>query len=249
MKAIFFLVFLFLAGCGNQPMKPTDEKIREESLIPASAFTPVSPLKRKILALARSEWVYFGQQNVVYQEAGESIPHVGFWEDDDVAHIYRVNRYWQAVGMPWITGKDCQQPWSAAFISWVMSTAGVPEEQFPPASAHWVYLTQIISKSDRPYRSFVPRVIKEYKPQPGDLICASRGFLAIPLIHDPTQVGLLKNAKIHCDIVLERKGQTLEAIGGNVRNSVSKSILTLDQDGYLQPTPSRPWFLVIENRL
>lgn len=246
MKVIFFpvfLVFLILAGCGNQPMKPTDEKSREES------FTPVSPFKTKILAIARAEWVYFGQQNVVYQEAGESIPHVGFWEDDDVAHSYRVNRYWQAVSRPGITGRDCQQPWSAAFISWVMSAAGVPEEQFPPASAHWVYLTKIISKSARLYRSFVPRAIKEYKPQPGDLICASRGFLTLPFIPDPTQMVLLENTKIHCDIVLERKGQTLEAIGGNVRNSVSKSILTLDQDGYLQPTPGRAWFLVIENRL
>ncbi|MBM4202139.1 MAG: DUF2272 domain-containing protein, partial [Gammaproteobacteria bacterium] len=29
----------------------------------------------------------------------------------------------------------------------------------------------------------------------------------------------------------------------------SKSILTLDGNGYLQPVKRRPWFLVIENRL
>jgi hypothetical protein len=57
------------------------------------------------------------------------------------------------------------------------------------------------------------------------------------------------NAKLHCDIVVETKGQTLQAIGGNVRNSVSKTILTLSQKGYLQFTRPRPWFLIIENRL
>jgi hypothetical protein len=52
-----------------------------------------------------------------------------------------------------------------------------------------------------------------------------------------------------CDIVVETKGQTLQAIGGNVRNSVSKTILTLSAEGYLQITSHRPWFLIIENRL
>lgn len=37
--------------------------------------------------------------------------------------------------------------------------------------------------------------------------------------------------------------------GGNVRNSVSKTILTLSPEGYLQVTSPRPWFLIIENRL
>jgi len=41
----------------------------------------------------------------------------------------------------------------------------------------------------------------------------------------------------------------LQAIGGNVRNSVSKTILTLSPDGYVQFTRSRPWVLIIENRL
>jgi hypothetical protein len=48
---------------------------------------------------------------------------------------------------------------------------------------------------------------------------------------------------------VETKGQTLQAIGGNVRNSVSKTILTLSPEGYLQFTSHRPWFLIIENRL
>ena len=40
-----------------------------------------------------------------------------------------------------------------------------------------------------------------------------------------------------------------QAIGGNVRNSVSRTVLTLSPDGYLQYSRPRPWFLIIENRL
>jgi hypothetical protein len=49
--------------------------------------------------------------------------------------------------------------------------------------------------------------------------------------------------------VVNKNGRTLEAVGGNVRNSVSKSVLELDDRGRLKPVPRRPWFLIMENRL
>jgi hypothetical protein len=49
--------------------------------------------------------------------------------------------------------------------------------------------------------------------------------------------------------VVRKSGQTLEVIGGNVRNSVSKSTLELDGAGRLRAVPRRPWFLILENRL
>ena len=51
------------------------------------------------------------------------------------------------------------------------------------------------------------------------------------------------------DLVTGRKGNILAAVGGNVRNSVSKSLFTLTSKGRLQPTERRPWFVVLENRL
>jgi hypothetical protein len=60
---------------------------------------------------------------------------------------------------------------------------------------------------------------------------------------------LLYSWRMHCDIVVETSGQTLQAIGGNVRNSVSKTIMTLSPDGYVQFSRARPWVLIVENRL
>ncbi len=95
----------------------------------------------------------------------------------------------------------------------------------------------------------MPHTIREYKPKRGDLICAHRGVGFWGEADELPQPEALESAKLHCDIVVETDGRTLQAIGGNVRNSVSKSILTLSPEGYLQPVPHRPWFLVIENRL
>jgi hypothetical protein len=40
----------------------------------------------------------------------------------------------------------------------------------------------------------------------------------------------------------------LESIGGNVRNSVSKTVRQIGADGLLPKSGDRPWVLVVEDR-
>jgi predicted small lipoprotein YifL len=249
-KLLLLLILSSLAACGSAPSKrPQESPAPPAPQARPSAAEKISAdsWKYKIIELAKEEWIYFGQQKVVIDADEESIPHVGIWEDDDYPHSERINRYWRAVGKSRLSGNDCSQPWSAAFISWVMQEAGVPESLFPRADAHKTYLSHFINRSNSPGSALVPHTIKEYKPQPGDLICANRGrgYFGEVVEEIPDRL----NAKLHCDIVVQTDGQTLQAIGGNVRNSVSKTLLTLDQQGYLQLSSHRPWFLVIENRL
>jgi len=250
-KPLLLIVLLTLAACGSAHKKAPQA---EAPATQASTPPPETPAtlaadswKYKIVELAKEEWVYFGQQKVIVDGDEESIPHVGIWEDDDFPHSDRINQYWRAVGMNRLTGNDCKEPWSAAFISWVMQAAGVPGSLFPPASSHRVYLSHFIDRAQRPDALLIPHTIQEYKPRPGDLICANRGRGYFGEVVEEVPEKL--NAKLHCDIVVQTDGHTLQAIGGNVRNSVSKTVLTLNQDGYLQLSSHRPWFLVIENRL
>jgi hypothetical protein len=231
------MVCLFFVSCGGNPPPYST----------SGAIPPVS-LKKRILALSISEWIYFGRQIVVFKDHEESIPHVGLWEDDD-SRAFRINQYWRAVDRADLTGYDCQQPWSAAFVSWVMHTSGVPEEQFQAADAHWIYLNHWLRQAKDHKGSFIPRTLKEYPPRPGDLICANRDSTEWVFNPDTPYQELPEHIKLHCDIVVNRKGHTLEAIGGNVRNSVSKIILKLDKNGLLQPSSKRHWFMVVENRL
>ncbi len=251
-KLVLVLVCLALAGCASSKKKA--ESIPAQSQSVAKAEKPVSPemsdLKKSIVSLAKQEWDYFGRQTVVLDGEEESIPRVGKWEDDADAYAYRVNEYWRAVGKPQLTGNNCSQPWSAAFVSWIMRAAGVPWYEFRSSEAHWGYLSRIMANSDDPYASFVPRNVTEYSPRPGDLICATRGHSAPPPLpgENPRSV-LYEHTKLHCDIVVERAGDSLGAIGGNVRNSVSKTLLKLNKNGMVQPSQRRPWFMVLENRL
>jgi hypothetical protein len=251
-KPLLILLFLALTGCGSAPKKPMQPEAQPKAQESQPSVDHSKPLrvgsrKYKIVQTAINEWVYFGQQKVVIDVNEESIPHVGIWEDDDYSHSDRINQYWRAVGKYQLSGNDCKAPWSAAFISWIMQTAGVPEYLFPPASAHHSYLNHLLANAHNPYATLIPHTIQEYKPKPGDLICANRGKDTPIKVSEGLPDSL--NSRLHCDIVVETKDQTLQAIGGNVRNSVSKTILTLSSDGYLQFTKSRLWFLIIENRL
>lgn len=210
---------------------------------------PSPALKAAMIGRATQEWHYFGRQTVVFRGSEESIPHVGDWEDDDASHSNRVALYWRAAGKTGLNGEDCQKPWSAAFISWVMQSAGVPQSQFTPTTAHWVYLSRFVQGAALPGRYFVPRRISEYSPEPGDLICASRGHSHLSWGEGPISTAALEGMSAHCDLVVSKTGRTLEAIGGNVRNSVSKSSLELDPQGRLQPVRKRPWIMIIQNRL
>jgi hypothetical protein len=174
---------------------------------------------------------------------------VGLWEDEDYAHSERVNQYWRAAGKPKLNGWKCQQPWSPAFNSWLVGHAGVSDSQFPPVAAHWVYLARLIEASDLPGRYFVPRNVSTYRSTPGDIICASTEIPQSSARVGQVQPWTLQDTRTHCELVAKTSGRTLEAIGGNVRNSVSRSLLERDADGHLQPVPHRPWFLVLENRL
>jgi hypothetical protein len=247
-----FISLLNLAACSSAPQKPaqSEEQPKEQKTQPQdlrSESLPVYSRKYKIMKAALNEWLYFGQQKVVIDGDEESIPHVGVWEDDDYNHSNRINLYWRAVGNYRLSGYNCKEPWSAAFISWIMQVAGVPDYLFPPAATHRSYLNHFLANAHKPYAAWIPHTIQKYRPKPGDLICAKRGK-AIPTDVIEELPDLL-NSKLHCDIVVETKGETLQAIGGNVRNSVSKTILTLSPEGYLQFTRHKPWFLIIENRL
>lgn len=217
---------------------------------PIGSPPPPDPsLKRAIMARALREWEFFGRQTVVIQGNEESIPHVGAWEDDDSRHSGRVSVYWRTVGKSSLSGMDCQQPWSAAFMTWVMRSAGVPEEQFPNSSAHWIYMANMINQAGLPDRYFVPRRVRDYSPRLGDLVCAYRGSDRPPSNDGYTSSWMLPGTNSHCDLVVGKNGASLDVVGGNVRNSVSKTTLELDAQGHLKPGARRPWFLILENRL
>ena len=83
-----------------------------------------------MVLLAVAEWFRFGQQTMIFSREGKPRTEIAGVKERDAAQ--RINDYWKSVGRPNLSGLDTEVPWSAAFISWDIESAGVPRDQFCP---------------------------------------------------------------------------------------------------------------------
>jgi predicted chitinase len=178
--------------------------------------------------VALAEWEKFGGQT--YDAAGHAL-HIGHKEGEDPYYRY-VGEYWKdGVENDTLTGRDHSVPWSAAFISWVMRSAGAGG-RFTYSPQHSVYIFRAIKDllQARPQASYYCYQLREWKPQVGDLVCWARRD-GIDYHH---QNG--GDYPGHCDVVVEVGGEEVQIVGGNVGNSVTKRPLKLTEGGFLRPT-------------
>lgn len=147
-------------------------------------------------------------------------------------------------------------PWSAAFISYLMKTAGFSAAEFAFSDSHFVYVQAALeaSAAEAAGRStryaFRACDVRTTRPRAGDLLCATRGdsgvvrfdALGSAIAAHPPGLGF----PMHCDLVVraDRGGDAkLESIGGNVVQSVTLTRMTLNadkvlSDGYITRAPA-----------
>lgn len=117
-----------------------------------------------------------------------------------------------------------RDPWSAAFVSWVMCEAGLgARSQFERSIAHRDYIDQAIRARDGKdmQSAFVAYDMGEAEINPGDLLCSGSRPDYRTIDQRRRQMG--DGARTHCDIVVQvnsPQGRIL-TIGGNVRGTVS----------------------------
>jgi len=173
-------------------------------------------------------------------EPGADATIAGYWSATPQGPrvIAGQNRAWKAPGgdsVSWV------EPWSAAFISWVMCEAGLGDPaQFARSAAHITYIDQAIRARGgmAPDAAYVAYDAGDAPLNPGDLLCNSRDGTQYHTLADARQAFGM-NAATHCDVVvkLDERNRRVLVIGGNVLSSVSLTILPLrrDRTRYLRP--------------
>jgi len=232
------MISFMLVACSSNPPNTAQRR----ATVQAVATPAVPPKRETLLAVTQAEWDFFGRQQIDMRQEPLSAPRLGLLEDEGAA-VPRIGLYWQAVGENF-TGADTQQPWSAAFISYLMQSAGVAANDFLFSDAHFNYLAFLKARQSKANPLFVLRPVATEVVTPGDLICASRDSNTINSIDD-----IRPGLPGHCDLVFEVHPEQGWAgvIGGNVFNSVSESLIPLDADGHVLPFARRPWFVVVKN--
>jgi hypothetical protein len=248
------LCVALLAGAGCAASRP-------DAHVPPFARVPYAPFsRREAVAIALREWRAFGapvndtppdpQRTVAEDAKPERQP--GLWQ--------RVGEYWwlgqdaghkesawtgkhDAQGEVFPASSDGDFAWSAAFVSYVMRTAGAGDG-FPYAAAHWTYVNAardaspgVRLRAERP---------EAYAPRPGDLICMGRLWSTYVRYDDlPTEFAG------HCDVVVDTAPGTLTVVGGNVDDAVGAKHVPVTDDGMLATPDGQivdtryPWFVVI----
>lgn len=217
-------------------------------------------LRERLRHIALQEWTLWGrgrwqvQTNTVERPAGTELR-----AEHEPAYVARVLHYWYSFkgGRDFAAERTLFKdgsllPWSAAFISYLMKTSGIGADQFPPNESHWAYIRAILEAPNP--RGFEALDASAQAPEEGDLICAPR---ETEPQRNKSFAQLLRMSRkereqgqpYHCDLVLNVTPQTVEALGGNVYESVMLSVVERDDRGLLKPSAERPWSVLLRNHL
>ncbi len=206
----------------------------------------------KIVSIANDEWNFFGKQtqnNDLPVEKGRQEGDEGYWQ--------RVVQYWkEGVGNSGVNSRSLvmsnKKPWSAVFISYVFKKAGAATA-FPYSAIHSSYIKHAIKnrKNGNLNSSLVGYKVTEYSPEIGDLICAPREpDLAVTYDNALSYRNSDRDPQFasHCDVVVSVGNSSIDVIGGNVSDSVTKNTVKTNA-GKVIAGPERKWFVVIQNNL
>lgn len=197
---------------------------------------------------------------VVADEANPPLPaprqarplsRIGRWESDPGTYAV-VAGYWSATpDGPKVLGRQNRQwrqgegelnwvePWSAAFVSWVMCESGLDRrEAFERDISHRVYVDQAIRATDgrEPQAAYEAHDPGQRPLIPGDLLCNSRGRWRYESVAD-RRPDMDQYAALHCDVVVRVFDDRVAVIGGNVVQGVTLTLIPLTGEGAAFPRP------------
>ncbi|MSO77563.1 MAG: DUF2272 domain-containing protein [Alphaproteobacteria bacterium] len=279
------LLALILGACMERPPLVEDARApyghladRPESPTHLPPFTraPVSrgggPIfsRSAAVAIALREWAMFGRQKAAFEpgaveDSERNEASEGYWQ--------RIGEYWW-LGLPAherrrrstgihdsdgneTVSPEARDPWSAAFISYVMRMAGA-RERFAYSGAHRVYITAAKRHRDMggPDAPILAHPPDGHSPKPGDLVCHSRGnaqAITLDMLPDRLPAELAERWESHCDLVTAVGLDSIDVVGGNVGNAVALRRAPIDATGRLVcerpdlcPAPGLRWLAVIE---
>ncbi len=188
--------------------------------------TPASESKEKLIAEIMGEWSRFDNGN-----GKETVdPYYKF-----------VGEMWNRVNFGDLDGRNDDWPWSAAFISFVVSNAGYNNFKFSAAHAKYINQSIVAKNANDVTKDFWGFRLNEHKPELGDMVCFWRKR---ETKYDDASIS--DSFPSHADIIVEILDHKVRAIGGNVSNSVSDTLYSLNGDGFL--TNEKNLFAIMQNR-
>lgn len=184
----------------------------------------VSDARERLVRATVAEWVRGdrGKRKEHHEDEGKKEEY-----NQDYSEI--VGEYWKNIGYD-LDGNDRGWPWSAAFISWCIETAGGYDD-FKQAAAHSRYVHQAIDRRENDKSgSFWGFRLNEHKPEIGDIVCMARGDFSATYDYAKGHNAYAS----HCDIVIAIRDDHVSTLGGNILHNVDRKTFKTNSSGYLR---------------
>lgn len=168
-----------------------------------------------------------------------------FTNEADPLLCKQIKKWTQDIGFQF---QSCTSvPWSAVFVSWCVKQAGAAKSEFRFAMAHSEFVNQAIKNAVNQVGVFRGREISAHAPRVGDIIQYNRGGNSFNFAFAKTHTSYISHSVIVVEIGQDNQGGFAFCIGGNESDSVRRSVVRLDAQGFVKQRPGNPFICVIED--
>ena len=187
-----------------------------------------STFARKLAAVAQ-------QQHTKFQFTNEADPTL----------CKQIKKWTKDIGFSF-TG--CTEvPWSAVFISWCVKQAGASKAEFKFAMAHSVFVNQAIKNGLNATGVFRGFDITAQKPAVGDIVQNNRRGNNFDFTFARTHSQYESHSVIVVEIGQDAEGGFAFCVGGNENDSVRRTVIRLNSNGFIKQRDGNPFICVIKN--
>lgn len=168
-----------------------------------------------------------------------------FTNEADPALCKQIQRWTEDIGFPF---NSCTGvPWSAVFISWCVKQAGATKAEFKFAMAHAVFVHQAIKNASNGQGVFHGLDITAHQPGVGDIIQNNRGGNRFDFAFARTHTSYLSHSAIVIEIGQDTQGHFAFCVGGNESDSIRRTVVRLNAQGFVKQRDGNPFICVIKN--
>jgi hypothetical protein len=138
-------------------------------------------------------------------------------------------------------------PWSAVFISWCVKQAGASKKDFKFANQHSVFVHQAIKNADAGTGVFHGFKFNAKVPAIGDIIQNNRLKNNFNFDFARKNADYSSHSVIVIETGVDAQGGFAFCVGGNESDSVRRSIVRLDDKGFIKQRPGNSFISIIKN--
>jgi len=168
-----------------------------------------------------------------------------FTNEADPLLCKQIKKWTEDIGFPFTSCTNV--PWSAVFISWCVMQAGATKAEFKFAMSHSVFVNQAIKNALNGTGVFQGFDITAQKPAVGDIIQNNRANNNFNFNFARTHSQYVSHSVIVIEIGQDNQGGFAFCIGGNENDSVRRSVVRLNANGFIKQRTGNSFICVVKN--